>query len=109
MERINYFKRYLDVANEVKKLVNQYVEADVYVFGSIIRGEYSPGLSDIDIAIVSDMFRDRMLRLKIYDLLLEKYFNTPLEFHLLTTDKWRKLLRLVGKDYIKRHYPPKDT
>ncbi len=100
MERIEYFKNYRKFASEIKELVSKYVNARVYVFGSIIKGKYSIGLSDIDIAIVSDEFKDRHKRLMIYDLLYNKYFDSPFEFHLLTSDKWEKMLKFIEKDYI---------
>jgi len=100
MERIEYFKRFKDVARDIKKTVLKYVDSKVYVFGSIVRGDYSIGLSDIDIAIVSKDFKDRNIRLKIYDILLEKYFDSPIEFHLVTPDRWEKFLNFIGKDYI---------
>ena len=60
------------------------VKAEVYIFGNVVTGELSPGLSDIDIAVVSDEFKDKRIRLKVYGVLLEKYFYSLLEFHLLT-------------------------
>ena len=100
MERLEYFRRFRDVAREIKKIVSKYVEARVYVFGSVVRGDYSIGLSDIDIALVSDEFRDRSKRLMIYDILFDKYFDSPIEFHILTPERWRLYLNFIGDDYI---------
>lgn len=61
----------------------------MYISGTIIRGNYSPGLSDIDVAIVSDEFEDREKKLAVYDMLFEKYFHTPFEFHILTKRQWK--------------------
>ncbi|WP_457550564.1 nucleotidyltransferase domain-containing protein, partial [Archaeoglobus sp.] len=72
-----------------------------YVFGSVVRGDYSVGLSDIDVAIVSDEFESREKKLEIYDLLFERYFDTPFEFHLLTRKAWRFYRRFVGDEFIK--------
>ena len=101
MERLEYFRNWRKYASEIKNIISEMVEADVYVFGSVIKGEYSIGLSDIDIAIVSDKFRDRRLRLKIYDILLEKYQDTPFQFHIITPERWNYMLRFINKDYIK--------
>ncbi len=74
---------------------------EVYVFGSVVRGNFSPGLSDVDVAIVSDEFEDRKRRLEVYDILLERYFDTPLEFHLLTRGRWKFYRRFIGEDFVK--------
>ena len=95
-----YFKNFINVAKEIKKLVCKNIKARIFVFGSVVRNEYSPGLSDIDIAIVSDEFKNREKKLKIYDLLFDKYFESPIEFHLLTEKQWKFFLRFVGKDFI---------
>jgi len=100
MERVEYFRNYRKFALEIKELVLKHVSAKIYVFGSVVRGDYSVGLSDIDIAIVSDEFKDRHKRLMIYDLLFSKYFDTPFEFHLVTSDRWRRMLKFIGSDYI---------
>ncbi len=100
MERIKYFKNYKQIGKEIKKLVNKHVKARVFIFGSVVRGDYSVGLSDIDVAIVSDEFKDREKKLKVYDLLFTKYFDSPLEFHLLIEKQWNFYLRFIGKDFI---------
>ncbi|MEM0480763.1 MAG: nucleotidyltransferase domain-containing protein [Candidatus Aenigmatarchaeota archaeon] len=69
-------------------------------FGSVVKGNYSIGLSDIDIAIVSEEFKDRNKKLLIYDLLFEKYFDSPLEFHILTQEQWNFYLRFIKNDFV---------
>ena len=64
MEKIDFFKNYKKIAKEIKDLVNKYVNAKVYVFGSVVKNEYCIGLSDIDIAIVSEDLKIEMLDLK---------------------------------------------
>ncbi len=100
MEREKYFLNAEKYAKEIKELVNKYVNAKVFLFGSVVRKDYSSGLSDIDIAIVSNEFKDRNKKLMIYDLLFEKYFYSPFEFHLLTFDQWNFYLRFIKNDYI---------
>jgi len=99
MERLNYFKDFEKIAKEIKEIANRHVKAKVYVFGSIVTSKYSVGLSDIDVAIVSDEFKDREKRLKLYDELFERYFDSPLEFHLLTEKQWKFFLNFIGKNY----------
>ncbi|MEM0202705.1 MAG: nucleotidyltransferase domain-containing protein [Archaeoglobaceae archaeon] len=100
MGRVEYFRNYRNHLREMIELISAHLkDFEVYAFGSIVRGDYSVGLSDIDVAIVSDEFKDRDLRLRVYDLLLEKYFASPFEFHLLTKEKWEFFLRFVGKDF----------
>lgn len=101
MERLSYFKNYVELCRELKALVSRYVEAEVYVFGSVVRGDYSPGLSDIDVAVVSDEFEDRSLKLRVYDALCDEFFDTPIEFHLLTSEQWKLYLRFIGSDYAR--------
>jgi len=102
MERAKYFLNFKKYAIEIKNILKNYLsEFEVYVFGSVVRGDYSPGLSDIDIAVVSDEFKNRQKKLEVYDILFEKFFHTPFEFHLLTKDRWKFYLRFIKNDYIK--------
>ncbi|MBA5942192.1 MAG: nucleotidyltransferase domain-containing protein [Methanophagales archaeon] len=102
MERLDYFKNYGKYVKEMRELVSKDLEEfELYVFGSAIKDDYSVGLSDIDLAIVSDEFEFRKKKLKVYDLLFEKYFDSPFEFHLLTVKKWEFFLRFTGKDFVR--------
>ena len=101
MERVEYFKNFKKVAKDVKNIVRKHAKAEVFVFGSVIKGDYSIGLSDIDIAIVSEEFKDRRKKLKVYDILFSRYFDSPIEFHLLTRDQWKFFLKFVKKDFMK--------
>jgi len=102
MERVDYFKDYGEYVKEMKVLMSKYLgEFEIYVFGSAVKGDYSIGLSDIDVAIVSDEFGSRENKLRVYDVLFEKYFDSPFEFHLLTTKEWKFFLRFIRKDFVK--------
>jgi len=102
MERVEYFKNYKKYLQEIAELVSKICkDFEIFVFGSLIRGDFSIGLSDIDVAIVSNEFENREKRLMVYDLLFNKYFDSPFEFHLLTREKWEKFLKFVGKDFEK--------
>jgi predicted nucleotidyltransferase len=100
MERLKYFENFREIGKEIKEIVNKHVKAKVFIFGSVVRNEYSVGLSDIDVAIVSDEFKDREKKLKVYDILFSKYFDSPLEFHFLTEKQWEFFLRFIGNDFI---------
>ncbi|MGC8848921.1 MAG: nucleotidyltransferase domain-containing protein [Candidatus Bathyarchaeia archaeon] len=75
---MRYFEKFMEIGKEIKEVVLNHVKAGAYVFGSVVRGGYSTGLSDIDFAVVSDEFHEREGKLKIYDILLSKYFDSPL-------------------------------
>ncbi|MEM5820829.1 MAG: nucleotidyltransferase domain-containing protein [Candidatus Aenigmatarchaeota archaeon] len=100
MERTEYLEKVKKLLKEMKKIVNQHVNAKIYVFGSIVKGNFSIGLSDVDIAIVSDEFKNREKKLEVYDILFSKYFDYPFEFHLLTEKQWNFYLRFIKKDFI---------
>lgn len=101
MERLDYFKNYGKYMKEIKALLTKYLEDfEIYVFGSVIRGDYSIGLSDIDVAIVSDELKIRNKKLMVYDILFEKYFDSPFEFHLLTEKEWSFLLMFI-KNFVR--------
>lgn len=91
----------MEIAKEVKEIVSKYAKARVFVFGSVVKGDYSVGLSDIDIAIVSEEFENKEKKLKVYDILFSKYFATPLEFHFFTEKQWKRFLKFIGNDYIR--------
>lgn len=101
MERLDYFKNYGKYMKEIKALLTKYLgDFEIYVFGSVIRGDYSIGLSDIDVAIVSDELKIRNKKLMVYDILFEKYFDSPFEFHLLTEKEWSFLLMFI-KNFVR--------
>jgi len=102
MERLDYFKNYGRYMKEIRDLLSKYMsEFELYVFGSSIKGDYSIGLSDIDVAIVSNEFESRDKKLRVYDVLFEKYFDSPFEFHLLTQNRWEFFLRFIGEEFVK--------
>jgi len=49
---------------------------------------FSIGLSDIDVAIVSDRFKDREKKLETFGKLTKEFFDSPFEFHVLTRKQW---------------------
>jgi len=83
-----YFLNFKRHAERIKSVLKEYLsDFEVYVFGSVVRGDYSPGLSDIDLAVVSDDFKVGRRGWKSMTC-CSKSFDTPFEFHLLTRDGW---------------------
>lgn len=81
----DYFKNYKKYGKKIKNIVKRYVpDASVFIFGSIWSKKYAIGLSDVDVAIISDEFNSREIKLKLLDKLLDRYFFSQFEFHLLT-------------------------
>jgi hypothetical protein len=97
-ERKKYFENLDLYLREIKKIVQKkYPRAKIYVFGSVIEGKYSIGLSDIDVAVVSDAFEDRDEKLTFFGSLTKKFFDSPFEFHVLTPEQWEFFRRFAGK------------
>ncbi len=97
IERIEYFEKYLDFGKKIKKIVGELANARIFIFGSVIRGDFAPGLSDIDVAVVSDEFENRDLRLGVLDRLLDEFFFSPFEFHVLTEKQWKFYMRFIDE------------
>ncbi len=56
LRRKSYFENYEEFAKKVKELAKKFFGQNfsrVIVFGSVVKGEFSVGLSDIDIAILT--------------------------------------------------------
>lgn len=65
----------MEYAREIKRvLAGMLGDYRIYVFGSVVRGD-SPGLSDMDIAIVSDELENGKKKLEVYDLLFERFLK----------------------------------
>ncbi|MCS7144060.1 MAG: nucleotidyltransferase domain-containing protein [Archaeoglobaceae archaeon] len=96
--RKKYFENLESYLLEIRRIVKEEVaEAELFLFGSVVEGDYSIGLSDIDVAIVSDAFLNRDLKLKILGILFEKFFDSPFEFHVLTKERWEYYKRFIKK------------
>jgi predicted nucleotidyltransferase len=97
-EKYRIFENYKEYIIDIKKfLENKISNFKIFVFGSVVRKDYVLGLSDIDIAVVSNEFNDRNKRKTIDSLLFEKYFSYPYEFHLLTEEQWEFYKRFIDK------------
>ena len=99
-ERKKYFENLDIYLKEILNLVRSILpSARIYLFGSVVKGNYAIGLSDIDIAIVSEEFENKEKKLEILDILLQRFFDSPFEFHLLSEKQWNYYLKFIGKDY----------
>ncbi len=79
---LDMLKNYRVIAKKVKEIVSEYDDsARVYVFGSVVRGDYT-GSSDIDILIVTDK-----LDIK-YDLMVRIYMelDAPIQLHIVSRE-----------------------
>jgi len=90
-------ERHLKVVSERAKEILP--DSKVYLFGSFVRGDYHPALSDIDVAVVSPSAPERpsertKLKLKI----LEGYDFSPVELHILTPSEWEFYRNFIEED-----------
>jgi len=101
-ERIEYFKNWRKYAEEIcislKKILPDVM---VVVFGSVIRGDYVPSLSDIDVLVVSNNVGDIIWQAKInlYINSILKSDVTPFEFHY---SNWKDY-----EEFYKKFFNPK--
>lgn len=79
-------------------------EAEVYAFGSIVRGDNTGG-SDIDILVVSEKVPKKALKRAELKVKMEDAAKLPLphpfEIHLVTPEEADRYLRKAGKDRVK--------
>jgi hypothetical protein len=93
----NYLKYLKMIKKEVKKILK---DAKVFVFGSILKGKFSP-TSDIDVLIVSRNL-DSSKKSSIKTFLYKKIgFFSPFEFHLTSNDEYIHWYKNFIKENIK--------
>ena len=91
-DNLDYYLR------KIKEIVEKNVpNAEIYLYGSVAEGDYSIGLSDIDIAIVSDNLSDRDKKLELFGVLTKKFFESPFEFHIFTKEQWESYKKFIKK------------
>uniref|UniRef100_A0A7C4WD82 Nucleotidyltransferase domain-containing protein n=1 Tax=Geoglobus ahangari TaxID=113653 RepID=A0A7C4WD82_9EURY len=87
--RKKYFEQLEKYLEDIKEIVKKDApDAEIYLYGSVAEGNFSIGLSDIDVAIVSDRFKDREKKLETFGKLTKEFFDSPFEFHVLTRKQW---------------------
>lgn len=86
---LDYLKNYREVARRVKEIVAQIdPEADVYVFGSVARGDYTAA-SDIDVLVVTRRFELRhLIMVEVY-----RQVEAPIELHVATPEMLERWYR----------------
>jgi len=99
--RRKYFEQLNEYLKKIKEIVKREIpDAEIYLYGSVVEGRFSIGLSDIDVAIVSDRFKDREKKLEVFGKLIKEFFDSPFEFHVLTKEQWnfyKKFIKSVKK------------
>lgn len=89
------------IANAAKTLMP---DAEVYVFGSVIRGDATGG-SDVDMLIVSQNISEKALEQAKIKVEIEEMAGLPLyppfEIHLATKDKSKQYFAVAGKHIAK--------
>jgi predicted nucleotidyltransferase len=87
-EREKIFRNYIKFARKIKDVAKRYFgDVKVYVFGSVVRGNYHVMLSDIDVAIVTNC-KDYK---EIYSFKAEisEKFGDIFEIHIIDEGTWR--------------------
>lgn len=86
---LNMLKNYREIVKEVKGVVKEIdPSAEVYVFGSVVRGTYTAA-SDIDVlVIVKDISKKYKIMVEVY-----RRIDAPIELHVVTStmfERWYK-------------------
>ncbi|MEM4949565.1 MAG: nucleotidyltransferase domain-containing protein [Candidatus Jordarchaeales archaeon] len=96
-KRKGFFERWEKYVEEVKvRAMSLLPEVKVYVFGSVVRGDYHPMFSDVDVAVVSPGVPEEATeRTKVRLKLTEGFDDSSLEVHLLTPKEWETYKRFI--------------
>ena len=90
-----------EIANAVKELIS---EAEVYVIGSVARGDYVAG-SDVDVLVISRRVPEKLSERGRIKVLIEERLNLPyyhpFEIHLVRPEEVESYLRRTGRYAIK--------
>jgi predicted nucleotidyltransferase len=93
----NQLKNWKEIAKRVKEIVSRIdPSAEIYVFGSVVRGEYT-GASDIDILVITNNIEKKYeIMVKVY-----KEIDAPVELHIVTPEQYRRwYMRFVNEDEL---------
>lgn len=93
--RLKIFREYLKYAKRIKEVAQEMLgDAKVYVFGSVVRGDYHPMLSDIDVAVVTKCKdRRKHLEFKVRVARISDVF----EIHVLSEKEWKFYKRFIDE------------
>jgi predicted nucleotidyltransferase len=90
-----YFEKPREVGRKLKEIFRNLLqdpEVRVFLFGSVVRGDYTP-LSDLDVLVVSKKIGEEKAKLIVEAKEKLGDFFAPIEFHLVTPktfEKWYK-------------------
>ncbi len=104
LSRKNYFENYAKFAKEIKTLAKSFFKENfskLLVFGSVVKGRFSVGLSDIDIAVLLKKEVPLKEKIKFMVLVDEKFSGNPFEIHVVSEERWEKWYkRFVRNEFI---------
>jgi predicted nucleotidyltransferase len=101
-----YFLEYRDYSLKVKEITKKWLndETKVLVFGSVVRGEWIPNRSDIDVLIISENVSKSAIwqgDLKIKILSEIGDLTAPFEFHFATPEQYKNWYqKFIRNDYV---------
>ena len=89
---------------QIKEYIGQYIarlkqdlsSCKVILYGSLLKGNYQPGKSDIDLLVISEDFKN-MHEDDRFDLLYKKTVGLPLDWHIygFTSEEIKKISHLT--------------
>ncbi len=92
--RAEYFERYLEYCRLIKRKVEErWGPVRVVVFGSVVRGDYNPALSDIDVLVVTPWEPSPRERAAIICYVKNKVLKdpaAPFEVHVASEREYRE-------------------
>lgn len=98
----NRRKKYFENSRKYSKIIKTRAknifgkDARIFVFGSLVRKDYHPMISDIDIAVVSKGIPERAAERAKTKLKLKKGFEfSPFEIHLLNHKEWQTYKKFI--------------
>ncbi|GIW66478.1 MAG: hypothetical protein KatS3mg095_0376 [Candidatus Parcubacteria bacterium] len=86
-----YFKNYLSYGKKIKDIARELLgNCQVLIFGSVIRGDFSPA-SDIDVLIISNKFPENWEERRIYRTKIKSAIehSSPFQIHLATEEEFK--------------------
>jgi predicted nucleotidyltransferase len=90
-------RNWKEIAKCVKEIISKIdPSAEIYVFGSVVRGEYT-GASDIDILVITNNIEKKYeIMVKVY-----KKINAPVELHIVSPEQYRRwYIRFINENEL---------
>lgn len=92
-KRLQYLENYLDTARRVKEIVSaMFPEAFVYVFGSVVRGDFTAG-SDLDVLVVVGREVSNDERAAVRAAVFQAMPDAPVELHVASAREFNNWYR----------------